>query len=254
MRLTFLLVVSVFLSGFSALGQVQQVVIGSAASGATTIAPDSLASIYGQNFTTQAQQAKTLPFPTSLADISVRVTDVAGTASLASLVYASPTQINFVVPAGVAAGAATVQVISGANVVAQGTVQVLSTAPALFTVDSSGVAAAYAVRTIAPSGPQTVIPAFDCSQGACSTVTLNLGVDTPLYLELFGTGIRGSMNVTATVGGQTVPVTYSGAQGQYPGLDQVNMGLTLNLRGAGKVPVVVTVDGQKSHAVFIEIQ
>jgi uncharacterized protein (TIGR03437 family) len=253
MRWTFS-VLSLFLFGIAAQGQVQKIAIGSAASGATSVAPNSLASIYGQNLTNQTQDVTTLPFPTTLAGIAVRVSDASGTANTAALIYASPTQINFVAPANMSAGTATVQVMSGTSVVAQGTVEVLPTAPALFAVDSSGVAAAYAVRTIAPSGPEAVFPVFDCSQGACAPVTLNLGIDTPLYLELFGTGIRGSTNVTATVGGQTVPVTYSGAQGQYPGLDQVNVGLTLNLRGAGKVPVVVRVDGQNSNAVFIQIQ
>jgi uncharacterized protein (TIGR03437 family) len=254
MRATSLLFVSVFLFGVAARAQVQRITIGSAASGATSIAPDSLASIYGRNLTDQTQVAKTLPLPTSLAGIGVRVTDSAGTANLASLIFASPGQVNFVVPAGIATGSATIQVMSGANVVGQGSVQVLPTAPGLFAVDPSGGAAAYAVRTIAPSGPQTVFAAFQCTQGTCAPAPLNLGVDTPLYLELFGTGIRGSMNVTVTVNGQAVPVTYSGAQGQYPGLDQVNIGLVLNLRGSGHVPVVVTVDGQHSNAVFIQIQ
>ena len=46
-----------------------------------------------------------------------------------------------------------------------------------------------------------------------------------LYLVLYGTGIRSVASVfavTCTVGNNlNLPVTYAGAQSQYPGLDQV---------------------------------
>lgn len=254
MRTTGLFVVSLFALGVAAEAQVSSLAIGSAASGAAVIAPDSIASAYGQNLTNQTQVAASLPLPTSLAGLIVQTTDSQGITNIASLIYVSPNQINFVVPTATAAGAATVKVMSGANLVAQGAVQVLPTAPALFAVNSSGLAAAYAVRTIAPSGPQTVFAVFQCAQGNCSPVPLNVGVDTPLYLELFGTGIRGSSNVSATINAQPVMVLYSGAQSQYPGLDQVNVPIVLSLRGAGLVPVVVTVDGVASNSVFIDIQ
>ncbi|HKE21497.1 MAG TPA: hypothetical protein VKB88_03845 [Bryobacteraceae bacterium] len=255
MRTTGLILVTFFPLGLAAAAQdVPTLAIGSAASGAATIAPNSIASAYGQNLTTQTESATILPLPTSLAGVMVEITDSQGVTNLASLVFASPGQINFVVPAGTASGAATVKVMGGDRLAAQGTAQVLPIAPALFAVNSSGLAAAYAIRTIAPAGPQTGFAVFQCSQGSCTATPLNVGVDTPLFLELFGTGIRGSSNVSATIHGQPVMVMYAGAQGQYPGLDQVNVPITLNLRGAGLVPVVVTVDGVASNSVFIDIQ
>ena len=185
----------------------------------------------------------------------LQVTDSLGTANAAALIFVSPVQINFVVPVGTAAGTATVRVMSGSNVVSVGQVQVEPTAPGLFTMNQAGVAAALALRIIAPSGPQTVFPTFQCSQGTCSNVPLTLGIDTPLFLELFGTGISGgSSNVTVTINGQAALVLFAGAQSQFPGLDQVNVPLDLNLRGAGVVPVVVTVDGRHSNTVFIDVQ
>ena len=72
-----------------------------------------------------------------------------------------------------------------------------------------------------------------------------------MYLTLYGTGIRNGTTVTCTVGGVSVPVQYAGAQGQYPGFDQVNIQLPATLQGKGKVDVVLTVDGHQSNAVRI---
>jgi uncharacterized protein (TIGR03437 family) len=49
------------------------------------------------------------------------------------------------------------------------------------------------------------------------------------------------------------PVLYAGPQPQFPGLDQVNVPLSLSLRGAGVVNVTVTVDGVTSNPVKIDI-
>jgi uncharacterized protein (TIGR03437 family) len=60
--------------------------------------------------------------------------------------------------------------------------------------------------------------------------------------------------VTATTNGVSVPVLYAGPAPDFIGLDQVNTGLPLTLRGSGEVNVVLTVDGQSSNAVTIRIQ
>jgi uncharacterized protein (TIGR03437 family) len=59
--------------------------------------------------------------------------------------------------------------------------------------------------------------------------------------------------VTCTVGGVAVPVQFAGAQGQYPGFDQVNVQLPASLKGQGTADVVLTVDGRISNAVQIAI-
>jgi len=105
-------------------------------------------------------------------------------------------------------------------------------------------------------GTQSQIPVFSCNASGCTTVPIHLGVDTPIYLSLYGTGIRNRSslaNVTCTIGGVSVPVQYAGPQTQFAGLDQVNVLVTLNLRGLGEVDVVLTVDGQVSNAVRVNI-
>jgi uncharacterized protein (TIGR03437 family) len=51
----------------------------------------------------------------------------------------------------------------------------------------------------------------------------------------------------------TAPVVFAGAQGQFVGLDQINVQLPAALRGRGIVPVVFTVDGQTSNTVMINV-
>lgn len=230
--------------------------IVSSASGAGTVAPNSLVSAFGANLASQTAQADGLPLPTTLGGIGVQVSDSAGIAQVAGLVFVSAGQINFVMPM-VAVGPVTVMVVSNSNLVARGTVQVQATAVGVFSADGNGtgVAAANALIAVDVVGPVSVSPVFQCSApGICQPVVLNLGVDTPMYLELFGTGLRAGKSFSATIGSVTVNVLYAGPQPTYPGLDQVNLPVPLNLRGAGTVNVVLTVDGQMSNPVQIAIQ
>ncbi|MDQ6663491.1 MAG: hypothetical protein M3Z23_03760 [Acidobacteriota bacterium] len=81
-------------------GTVQSLTVQSSATVGSAIAPDSLASIYGPNGAAQTQQASTQPLPTSLGGVTVTIRDAAGVDRGAPLIYVSPGQINFVVPAG----------------------------------------------------------------------------------------------------------------------------------------------------------
>jgi uncharacterized protein (TIGR03437 family) len=51
-----------------------------------------------------------------------------------------------------------------------------------------------------------------------------------------------------------VPVQFAGAQPSFPGRDQVNVSLPAALSGAGNANVVLTVDGQVSNTVMVNIQ
>ena len=240
-------------------GVVSALNVQSAAASISAIAPDSLASIYGSNLAATTAQAASLPLPTSLGGITVSVKDAAGAARIAPLLYVSPSQINLMVPDGTAVGPATLTISGGGtNTTAIATVQTI--APALFSMNSAGtgVAAATAIQTQA-GNPQAQfqIPVFNCTGSVCQSVPINLGVDTPVYLTLYGTGIRdvtSLKNVAVTINGVSVPVLYAGAQPSFAGLDQVNVALPLTLRGSGEANVVLTVDGQVSNTVTINIQ
>jgi uncharacterized protein (TIGR03437 family) len=121
-----------------------------------------------------------------------------------------------------------------------------------------GVAAATAVSVqVANPALQGPVPVVQCSSSGCVAVPINLGADTPVYLSLYGTGIRGEpslSNISVSINGVSVPVTYAGPQPAYAGLDQVNVLLPLNLRGSGPSNVMLTVDGQTANVVTVNIQ
>jgi len=233
--------------------------VQSAAAASFTLAPDSIASIYAAGLASTTAGAGSLPLPLSLGAISLTVEDANGVTRSAPLLYVSPTQINFVVPDGTAAGQATFTVNSG-TATQSGTAVVANVAPALFSASGNGVgvAAATAIQTQAgdPS-VQAPIPVFQCGASGCMATPISLGVDTPVYLTLYGTGIRNRSslsNVSVTINGISVPVLFAGAQPDFAGLDQVNVPLTLNLMGSNLANVVLTVDGQTANIVLVDIQ
>jgi uncharacterized protein (TIGR03437 family) len=124
--------------------------------------------------------------------------------------------------------------------------------------NGSGVAAALAVAVQAGNPQiQSSVPVFQCGGAGCVPVPIALGVDLPVYVSFYGTGIRNRSslgNVTVTINGVRVPALFAGAAPDYVGLDQVNVGLPLTLRGSGECNVVVSVDGQTSNTVTINIQ
>jgi uncharacterized protein (TIGR03437 family) len=252
---------------FSASLGLGQVVV-SAASPNVGIASNSLATVYGDKLASAPATAGQPPWPTALGDMpSVSITDSAGNVMAASLIYVSPSQMNVWIPPGLTTGAATVRFPStglppgaGAAALRIVPVTIQRVAPGLFSVNGSGtgVAAATAVRVVLPTQIQSPVPVFTCdAQSKCAATPIDLGVDAPVYLTLFGTGLRGASspaNVVVTVGGVKLQPSFAGAQPQIPGLDQVNVPLTLALRGKGLVDVTVTVDGVVSNAVQVAIQ
>jgi uncharacterized protein (TIGR03437 family) len=234
--------------------------VTSSASAVAGIAPGSLASVYGQNLATTAAQATSLPLPLSLGGASLVLIDSAGVHRNASLVYAAAGQINFVVPPDAATGPASAAVTAG-GITQSFPVVVHPVAPALFSMSGrgTGVAAALAV-TVQTANPQlqSVTPVFQCAAaGTCTSTPISLGTDHAVYVSLYGTGIRNRSalsNVAVTIGGVDAPVQYAGAAPSFIGLDQVNVLLPLTLRGYGESNVVLTVDGEISNTVTINVR
>ena len=229
--------------------------VQSAAAPSSAVAPDSLASLYGANLAPGIAQASAQPLPLALGGVTLSVTDAAGATRAAPLLYVSPVQINFVVPDGTAPGLATL-LVAGQTF----TAAIQSVAPTLFSMNGagSGVAAATAI-VVQAANPllQSPVPVFQCAGSSCASVPIVLGVDTPVYVSFFGTGIRNRSslaNVAVTINGIGVPVLYAGPAPGFTGLDQVNVGLVLTLRGSGESKVILTVDGQTANTVTINVQ
>ncbi len=222
------------------------------------VAPDSIATVLGEQLAPTTAQAGGVPLPTSIDGFSVEVTDQAHVARAAPLFYISPRQVNFLIPPGLSAGPATLSVYSGTVLRSTARFQIEPVAPALFAenADGKGVAAAIAVRAAA-DGTTTSSFVFSCGSGpgTCLPAPIDLGSATDnTWLVLFGTGIRGRSTLTAvsvTLGGMHARVDYAGEQGQYVGLDQVNVLLPHELTGQAAVDVVLTVDGKPANTVQV---
>ena len=229
----------------------------SAASGASALAPGAIASVFGANLANSTESSGTQPPPQVLGGMSVLVKDGAGVSRQAGIYFVSAGQINFVMPTDMAPGTASITIQnSGASAITT-SADVRMVAPALFSADATGKGAAAATAIVVVAGRPAPLPVFTCSGSTCSPVPIRLGVDTPIYLSLYGSGIRrrsSLASVICTIGGINVPVLYAGAQPQYAGLDQVNVALTLNLRGLGETDVIVTVEGQPSNPVRVNVQ
>ena len=223
------------------------------------VAPNSIAAGFGENFTTTTTSATAQPLPTSLGGIAVTITDSAGTKATAPLFMVSAGQINYLVPANLATGAATVSVSNGGSTYA-GTLQIANIAPAIFTADNSGSGPPAAQVVRASNGVNSFDPApyaVGTSGTPATPVAIKLGPSTDhLYLMLYGTGIQRHANpVTATIAGTSVPVTYAGAQGTFAGLDQINIGpLPQSLSGQSSVNLIITVDGITANTVTLSFQ
>ncbi len=225
------------------------------------LATDSLGSLFGNNLATEAKAAESSPLPTTLAGVSVFVKDLLGHEHLAKLLYASPTQINFQMPANLPVGTAQIYAVLNGNIHASGSINITHTSPGLFTADATGTGfAAAVVQRVKSTGESTyeAITRLDPAQNRIGALPIDLSrAGEEVFLALFGTGIRGRsslVNLTAQVGTSFVEVVYAGVQPDYAGLDQINLRLPKNLRGSGEVIVNVSVDGLAANPVKINIK
>ena len=225
----------------------------SAASGSVpTIAPGGLAFAVGQLPSEDAGQIIG-PYPDIFGGTTVTVTDAKNVTTPAGLAYVSPEQITFQVPATAAAGSAKVTVTGPNGTQSASNIQIAAVSPALFTLNGSGLAAAYAV-SVSSTGAQTVVPAYTlASDGSfvAAPITVTGG---QTYLTLYGTGLQaaGTSGVTVSVNGVSTQVLYAGPS-EYVGVDQVNILLPASLAGKGNVNILVMAGGTQANAAQITI-
>ncbi|MEK7995014.1 MAG: hypothetical protein AAB403_14505, partial [Planctomycetota bacterium] len=168
----------------------------------TPLAAETIAAGYGHNLSTVLTVAPTgVPLPTTLSGVSVKVRDSRGTERLAPLWFVSPSQINYLIPAGTRVGLATVTVMKGSQIVATGTLQIDTVSPGLFSAnaDGRGVAAAL-VLWARHDGSQVWDYIFQpgCAPVSCVATPIKIGPETDqVFLILFGSGIRGRSALAA---------------------------------------------------------
>jgi uncharacterized protein (TIGR03437 family) len=233
----------------------------SAASFTGSLAPESIASLFGFALTDSARAAETSPLPTRLNGVEIKVRGQNAVERVAPLFFVSPEQINFQVPAGTALGNATVFVYLNGLTITSGAVRIATVAPSLFAANANGqgVAAALVLRVKA-NGTQSFEPMvdFDQIQNKFVPRPIDLGPETDqVYLILFGTGLRnrsGLSAVSVNLSGVDAAVSFAGAQGDFVGLDQINVALPRSLRGRGEVAINFTADAQVANVVTVAIK
>ncbi len=230
-------------------------ILSAASPGVNTIAQGGLAFAMGQNMAPEAPEILG-PLPTDFDGTFVSIKDSKGNVMNAPLAFVSPNQITFQVPPGAAAGTATATVNAPGSTQTATNVQIAPVAPALFTVNGLGLAAAYATR-VSATGAVTTEPAFGLNaQRSYSATPINMGSATDkVYLTIYATGVQaaGIANVAVTVNGVNVSVLYAG-YGGYSGVDQINVQLPASLAGSGTVALQVTASGIAANTVQIDIQ
>ncbi|MGH9940446.1 MAG: hypothetical protein ACREAM_29740, partial [Blastocatellia bacterium] len=60
--------------------------------------------------------------------------------------------------------------------------------------------------------------------------------------------------VSARIGDAPCEVQFAGAQGEFAGLDQINLLLPRSLAGRGEADLVLTVDGKQANMVRVHIK
>lgn len=209
-----------------------------------TVAPGSIATIFGSGFAASQAWATTLPLQTGLNGVSVTVNG-----RLAPLFYVSPTQINFQVPYETAAGTAQVAVSTGGKTSNALQTPIALTALGIFQYGAGlGVIQNqdYTLNTStnpAPSG--SVIIVYLTGIGLTDHAVANGSVAPSSPLA------RPTGQPTATIGDAAAQVQFLGLTPGSVGLAQAN--IQIPSLPSGIYPLTIALEGHPSTSVLVSI-
>jgi len=229
----------------------------STASFVPILAPAGLATILGDpnqsplsTQTTYASLSYAGDLPYELNGVSVAIGGRA-----ARLISVSPSRIYFCVPTGLPVGETEVIVTSQEGYVSWGMTTIATLVPGIFTVDGYGM------------GDAVVLNAVTLKSGEFNVTTPgNFGPDKQTRLMIFASGLSNGSSIFPNIAESVVveartidnrifqlPVEFVGPSGRSYGLDQINVRLIPELRGAGSVELVLVIAGQRSNIAKIKI-
>jgi uncharacterized protein (TIGR03437 family) len=223
------------------------------------LASDTLVSAFGTHLALDTRAAAYWQY--NVADTTVTITDQQQVKHEAYVLFVSPTQVNFALPASLTPGAVTVAITSPDGYVTSCRLQIASIAPGLFSANASGsgLASGLILRTRA-NQTQSYEPLARFDTTLNRFVAVPAIVNTPeeiVHLMLFGTGLRGRSSlsgVTARIGNRSLEVSYCGPVNSLLGLDQLNLALPAALAGSGNVQVEVTIDGKPANTLRFNVR
>lgn len=239
-------------------GQCQLVSVN-AASGHFLVAPGSITSAFMPHLTSGAVEIAQSSLPTTLDGITVTTIDAQGQERLAEFFFVAPNQANLYITSETADGPALTIVRRGESIIALGGISVESVAPGIFTVNQTGRGAPAALfaryRGILLTAEGFVFDA-DAPVGQREPVPLDFGEpEEALYISIYGTGMRGGQQITATLDGEPVPASVVVALEEFLGLDQINIGpIPRSFAGRGLVHLELVMDGQAANVVELSFR
>ncbi len=234
-----------------------------------SVAPGSLATSFATTGVTQDFAAGSLPLPTRLGGVTLRIGGrlefvnsrwvySALGAVPAPLMFVGPRQINLQVPPGISPAEsvpAELERPDGAKLL--GTLRVTGVAPGTFTVLMNGQGQAAVLNQdnsanfgTRPAARGTVIQIFATGAGATNPPLLAgepaLASGSPLVLTV--------AQPTVTMGAKTARVLFSGLAPGFVGLWQINAEVPQDVSPGPAVPMSITAGGVASNTVTIAVQ
>lgn len=199
-----------------------------------TLAPGSLASLFGVELSTSTAAAQSLPLPRSLGGARIQVNGID-----APLLFVSPKQINFQVPFETAEGAAAVISILGEQQSPGEAADVAEFAPGLFVNPATGEPIVQRhpdgalITAQNPAKPGDILILYVTGIGGLDNppTTGAPAVDSPLSSA---TGTP-----TVTIGGVEAAVSFAGLAPGFVGLGQINIELPAGLPQGSPLPLVI---------------
>ncbi|MCB1020118.1 MAG: hypothetical protein KDC27_09320, partial [Acidobacteria bacterium] len=214
------------------------------------ISPGAIISLFGRNFQPEALSADTVPLPTQLGGLSLRVSG-----ETAPLYFKNNTQINAQAPAELLPNsiAQTLVELDGAYSVPE-EVAVAASRPGVFALATQPERAIVQFPNGALSGPAVPVRAGDTVTvylSGIGAVSPAVGTNTqPPAMEPFA---RATANVDATVGGEGAAVTFLGLTPGFIGLAQANLVIPPTAPVGADIPFVLSVGDQPSKTLLISV-
>ena len=117
--------------------------------------------------------------------------------------------------------------------------------PALFSVNSGGLATGYVLRLRGGQQFTEQIAQFAGGQTTGLPIDVSASADQ-VFLVLYGANLGAQAQGSATINGVATTLNYAAPLSPYNGVAQYNIAVPNSLAGAGKADVVVTINGRNS--------
>jgi uncharacterized protein (TIGR03437 family) len=222
-----------------------------AASFSPTVAPGSIAAVFGSFPVDQPAQGAALPIPSSLQGVSIQFNSLFG-----ALFYAGPNQINVQLPLNlVNFPSYTATVVTGYGASGAVAISVAEFAPGIFTTNGQGTGQG-SILNLSNQLVDATHPAMagDYIQIYCTGLgetSNNPGIGLPAPADPLSVT---ETTPTVSIGGVNAFVQFSGLTPGTVGLNQINVQIPAGVAAGTAVPVSVSIGDAVSNTVTIAVE